>query len=99
MDNLNQIVSPYLNSVLNNFILNLEESLKLKDSFTEEEKKEFIFLLAEILEMTNGYEDLISPNIKDKITNIKRLLSKVDEVYEDKEYPLNTPPLTDGQEN
>jgi len=99
MDNLNQIVSPYLNSVLNNFILNLEESLKLKDSFTEEEKKEFIFLLAEILEMTNGYEDLISPNIKDKITNIKRLLSKVDEVYEDKEYPLNTPPLTDSQEN
>jgi len=96
-DNLENLISPYLNSTLDNLISNLEESLKFKGSFSEEEKDEFITLLAEIMEMVVGYEDLISPTITDKITNIKRLLSESDAVYEGEEHPLNTTPLSDIQ--
>jgi hypothetical protein len=98
-DNLDQILTPHLNSVLDTFIINLEESLELKGSFSEEEKKEFISLLAEVMEIAVGYEDLIAPAIKDKITNIKHLLSKTDTIHDDEEHPLNTQPLSDTQEN
>ena len=98
-NNLDQILAPHLNSVLDTFIINLEESLKLKGSFSEEEKKEFIPLLAEMMEIAVGYEDLISPTIKDKITNIKHILSEIDTVHEGEEHPLNTQPLSDTQEN
>ena len=98
-DSLDQILTPHLNSVLDTFILNLEESLELKGSFSEEEKKEFISLLAEVMEIAVGYEDLIAPTIKDKITNIKHILSEIDTVHEGEEHPLNTQPLSDTQEN
>jgi hypothetical protein len=98
-DNLDQILAPHLNSVLDTFILNLKESLELKGSFSEEEKKEFISLLAEVMEIAVGYEDLIAPAIKDKITNIKHLLSKTDTVHDGEEHLLNTTPLSDIQEN
>lgn len=95
--NLDQILTPYLNSVLDTFILNLEDSLEFKGKFSEEEKKEFISLLSEVMEISIGYEDLIAPAIKDKITNIKRLLSENDELHEGEEHPLNTTPLSDIQ--
>jgi hypothetical protein len=95
--NLDQILTPYLNSVLDTFILNLEDSLEFKGKFSEEEKKEFISLLSEVMEISIGYEDLIAPAIKDKITNIKHLLSKSDVLHEGEEHPLNTPPLLDIQ--
>ena len=98
-DSLDQILTPHLNSVLDTFILNLEESLELKGSFSEEEKKEFISLLAEVMEIAVGYEDLIAPTIKDKITNIKHILSETDIVHEGEEHPLNTTPLSNTQEN
>ena len=98
-DSLDQILTPHLNSVLDTFILNLEESLELKGSFSEEEKKEFISLLAEVMEIAVGYEDLIAPTIKDKITNIKHILSETDIVHEGEEHPLNIQPLSDTQEN
>jgi hypothetical protein len=98
-NNLDNLIFPYLNSVLDNFISNLEESLKLKGTLSEEEKKEFTSLLSEILEITNGYEDLISVNIKNKITNINHLLLKNNVIYEGEEHPLNTTPLSDAQEN
>ena len=84
--NLDQILTPYLNSVLDTFILNLEDSLEFKGKFSEEEKKEFISLLSEVMEISIGYEDLIAPAIKDKITNIKHLLSKSDIIYEGEEH-------------
>lgn len=93
------MLTSYLNEALDNFILNLESSLEFKGSFTEEEKKEFIILLAEVMELAVGYEDLISPAIKGKITNIKRILSETDTVHEGEEHPLNTTPLSDIQEN
>jgi hypothetical protein len=88
-----------LNSVLDTFIINLEESLELKGNFSEREKEEFISLLAEVMEIAVGYEDLIAPAIKDKITNIKHLLSKTDIVHDSEEHLLNTQPLSDTQEN
>lgn len=98
-DNLDQLVTSYLNEALNSFILNLESSLEFKGSFTEEEKRDFIMLLAEVMELAVGYEDLIAPAIKDKITNIKHILSESDTVHEGEEHPLNTQPLSDIQEN
>ena len=97
VDSLDQILTPHLNSVLDEFILNLEDSLELKGSFSEGEKKEFISLLAEVMEIAVGYEDLIAPAIKDKITNIKRLLSESNVVHEGEEHPLNATPLSDIQ--
>ena len=97
--NLEHLITPYLNEVLNNFISNLESSLELKGNFTKEEEKEFIILLAEIMETVVDYEDLVSPAIKDKITNIKHLLSKTDTIHDSEEHPLNTTLLTDIQEN
>ena len=98
-NNLDQLVTSYLNEALDNFISNLESSLEFKGSFTEDEKKEFIILLVEVMELAVGYEDLISPTIKDKITNIKHILSEIDTVHEGEEHPLNTQPLSDTQEN
>lgn len=98
-NNLDQMLTLYLNEALDNFILNLESSLEFKGSFTEEEKHKFIILLAEVMELAVGYEDLISPAIKDKITNIKHILSETDTVHEGEEHPLNTQPLSDTQEN
>jgi hypothetical protein len=99
VDSLDQILTPHLNSVLDEFILNLEDSLELKGSFSEGEKKEFISLLAEVMEIAVGYEDLIAPAIKDKITNIKHLLYKTDTVHDSEGHLLNTQPLSDTQEN
>ena len=97
VDSLDQMLAPHLNSVLDTFIINLEESLELKGSFSEEEKKEFISLLAEVMEITVGYEDLIVPAIKDKITNIKHLLSETYTIHDGEEHLLNTQPLSDIQ--
>jgi hypothetical protein len=99
MNNLEDLISPYLNSTLDSFISNLEESLKLKGSFSKEEKEEFITLLLEIMETVVGYEDLIAPAIKDKITKIKDILSEVDTVHKGEEHLLNTQPLSDDQRN
>ena len=99
VDSLDQILAPHLNSVLDEFILNLKDSLELKGSFSEGEKKEFISLLTEVMEIAVGYEDLISPAIKDKITNIKHLLSKTDVVHDGEEHPFNITSLSDTQEN
>lgn len=98
-NNLEHLITPYLNEILNNFILNLESSLELKGNFTKEEKNEFFIMLAEIMETVVGYEDLVSPTIKDKITNIKHLLLKTNTVHNSKEHLLNTQPLLDTQEN
>ena len=98
-DNLDQLITSYLNGALDNFISNLESSLEFKGSFTEDEKKEFIVLLAEVMELKVGFEDLISPAIKDKITNIKHILSETDTVHEGEKHPLNTTSLSDTQEN
>ena len=97
--NLDQLITSYLNEALDNFISNLESSLEFKGSFTEEEKRDFIILLVEVMELAVGYEDLIAPAIKDKITNIKHILSESDTVHEGEEHPLNTQPLSDIQEN
>ena len=98
-NNLDQMLTSYINEALDNFISNLESSLEFKGSFTEDEKKEFIVLLAEVMELTVGFEDLILPSIKDKITNIKHILSETDTVHEGEEHLLNTQPLSDTQEN
>lgn len=98
-NNLEHLITPYLNEILNNFISNLESSLELKGNFTKEEKNEFIIMLAEIMETVVGYEDLVSPTIKDKIINIKHLLLKTNTVHNSKEHLFNTQPLLDTQEN
>jgi hypothetical protein len=97
--NLDQLITSYLNEALDNFISNLESSLEFKGSFTEEEKRDFIMLLAEVMELAVGYEDLIAPAIKDKITNIKHILLESNTVHEGEEHLLNTQPLSDIQEN
>lgn len=97
MNNIEDLLSPYLNEVLNSSILELENSLGLKNNFSEKEKKEFENLLKELTEIIKGYEGVILPTIMDKITNIKNVISKVDVVCEGEEHPLNTQHLSDTQ--
>ena len=99
INNLEDLLSPHINSILNSFISNIETSLEIKGSFSSEEKKEFNKLLEEIMETIIGYESLIPFDIKDKITNIKHLLSEIDTVREGEEHQLNITSLSNIQEN
>ena len=98
-DNLDQIILPYISDILNNLMGDLEEVISLKGDLTKEERDTFLNVLNEAEENLKEYGDVLNPQINSKITNIKHLLSETDVVYDGEEYPLNTTPLSDIQEN
>ena len=97
--NFENLVKSQINSILEVFINSIESVFEDKNSFTQEEREMLYKDFLNVLEFVSSYKDEIDPQIKDKINHIKHLLNASNEVYEGEEHPLNTPPLSDVQEN
>ena len=97
--NFENLVKSQINSILEVFINSIESVLEDKNSFTQEEREMLYKDFLNVLEFVSSYKDEIDPQIKDKINHIKHLLNTSNDIDEGEEHPLNTPPLSDGQEN
>lgn len=97
--NFENLVKSQINSILEVFINSIESVLEDKNSFTQEEREMLYKDFLNVLEFVSSYKDEIDPQIKDKINHIKHLLNTSNDIDEGEEHPLNTPPLSDVQEN
>ena len=98
-DNFENFLISQMEEIMNSFTSNLEEILEDQNGFSEDEKEDILKDLLSITEVISPYQNVLGSQIKDKITNIKHLLNTSNDVDEGEEHPLNTPPLSDVQEN
>jgi len=98
-DNFENFLISQMEEIMNNFTSNLEEILKDKNEIPETQKEDILKDLLGIIETISPYQDVLGPQLKDKINHIKHLLSESDVVHEGEEHPLNTTLLSDIQEN
>jgi hypothetical protein len=98
-DNFENFLISQMEEIINSFTSNLEGILEDKNEIKLNQKEDILKDLKEIIETISPYQGVLRPQIKDKINHIQHLLDTSNEVYEGEEYPLNTPPLSDIQEN
>lgn len=98
-DNFENFLISQMEEIMNSFTSNLEEILEDQNGFSEDEKEDILKDLLSITEVISPYQNILGPQIKDKINHIKHLLNTSNDVDEGEEHPLNTPPLSDVQEN
>lgn len=97
--NFENLIKTQINSILEVFTNSIEGIFEDKNSFTQEEREMLYKDFLNVLEFVSSYKDEIDPQIKGKINHIKHLLNTSNDINEGEEHPLNTPPLSDGQEN
>jgi predicted house-cleaning noncanonical NTP pyrophosphatase (MazG superfamily) len=98
-DNFENFLISQMEEIMNSFTSNLEEIIEEQNEFSETQKEDILKDLLDVVETISPYQGLLGPQIKDKINHIKHLLNTSNEIDEGKEYPLNTTPLSDIQEN
>lgn len=98
-NNFENLIKTQINNILEVFTSDIGKILEDKEFFSQEEKNEIYKDFLNVLKLYSPYEDEINPQIKDKINYIKHLLNPSNEVDEGEEHSLNTPPLSDDQEN
>jgi hypothetical protein len=98
-NNFENFLITQMEEVMNNFTSNLEEILKDKNEIPETQKEDILKDLLDIVEVISPYQNLLGPQIKDKINHIKHLLNTSCDIDEGEEHPLNTTPLSNIQEN
>lgn len=93
------LIKVQINSILEVFASDIGKILEDKNFFSQEEREMLYKDFLNVLKFYSSYKDEINPQIKDKINYIKNLLNTSNDIDEGEEHPLNTPPLSDGQEN
>ena len=98
-DNFDSFLISQMEEVMNSFTSNLEGIIEGENEISQNQKEDILKDLLDIVETISPYQGVLGPQIKDKINHIKHLLKISNEVDEGEEYPLNTTPLSDTQEN
>lgn len=98
-NNLEKEIAPFISLILNNFINGIEEIYKPGMDISFSERNSFKTYLNEISNLIEGYEELLTPEIIDKINDIKQVFEDNNKGYEGEENPPLNPPLINQQEN
>jgi cell division protein FtsX len=98
-NNFESFLISQMEEVMNSFTSNLEGIIEGENEISQNQKEDILKDLLDIVETISPYQGVLGPQIKDKINHIKHLLNISNEVDEGEEHPLNTPPLSDIQEN
>jgi len=96
-DNFEKLLFPQIEEIINSFTSNLEGILEDNNGISQNNKKDILKDLLDIIEVISPYQDVLKPQINGKINHIKRLLETSNDVVEGEEHPINTPPLSDVQ--
>jgi hypothetical protein len=97
-NNFENFLLSQMEEVLNSFT-SLEEILEGENEISKIQKEDILRDFKDIVETISPYQGVLGPQIKGQINYITQLLDTSNEVDEGEEYPLNTQPLSDTQEN
>jgi hypothetical protein len=97
-DNFENFLISQMEEILNSFT-SLEEILEGENEISKIQKEDILRDFKDIVETISPYQGVLGPQIKGQINYITQLLDTSNEVDEGEEYPLNTQPLSDIQEN
>ena len=97
-NNFENFLLSQMEEVLNSFT-SLEEILEGENEISKIQKEDILRDFKDIVETISPYQGVLGPQIKGQINYITQLLDTSNEVDEGEEYPLNTQPLSDIQEN
>jgi Asp-tRNA(Asn)/Glu-tRNA(Gln) amidotransferase C subunit len=97
-NNFENFLLSQMEEILNSFT-SLEEILEGENEISKIQKEDILRDFKDIVETISPYQGVLGPQIKGQINYITQLLDTSNEVDEGEEYPLNTQPLSDIQEN
>jgi Asp-tRNA(Asn)/Glu-tRNA(Gln) amidotransferase C subunit len=97
-NNFENFLLSQMEEVLNSFT-SLEEILEGENEISKIQKEDILRDFKDIVETISPYQGVLGPQIKGQINYITQLLDTSNEVDEGEEYPLNTQPLSNIQEN